>query len=79
VLGLHPRGIYDFLDTLVALDFLERDGDGPDGKYRNTLSTAQFLSFDLPEVEPIAQRWIARDSLATVPAAPPSPTSKYTR
>lgn len=25
-LGLHPRGIYDFLDTLVALRFLERDG-----------------------------------------------------
>ena len=28
-LGLHPRAIYDFLDTLVALRFLERDGDGP--------------------------------------------------
>ena len=28
-LELHPRGTYDFLDTLVALGFLERDGDGP--------------------------------------------------
>jgi predicted O-methyltransferase YrrM len=42
-LGLHPRGIYDFLDTLVALRFLERDGDGRDGRYRNTAETAAFL------------------------------------
>jgi SAM-dependent methyltransferase len=42
-LGLHPRGIYDFLDTLVALRLLERDGDGSDGRYRNTDETAAFL------------------------------------
>jgi hypothetical protein len=42
-LGLHPRGIYDFLDTLVALKLLERDGDGSDGCYRNTEETAAFL------------------------------------
>ena len=42
-LGLHPRAIYDFLDTLVALGFLERDGDGSDGGYRNTAETAAFL------------------------------------
>ena len=42
-LRLHPRGIYDFLDTLVALGFLERDGDGADGRYRNTEATATFL------------------------------------
>jgi hypothetical protein len=42
-LGLHPRAIYDFLDTLVALGFLERDGDGTDGRYRNTDETAAFL------------------------------------
>ena len=42
-LGLHPRGVYDFLDTLVALRFLERDGDGSDGRYRNTAETAAFL------------------------------------
>ena len=29
--GLHPRAIPDFLDTLVALGFLERDGDGRRG------------------------------------------------
>jgi SAM-dependent methyltransferase len=42
-LGLHPRAIYDFLDTLVALRFLERDGDGTDGRYRNTDETSAFL------------------------------------
>ncbi len=42
-LGLHPRAIYDFLDTLVALRFLERDGDGTRGRYRNTAETAAFL------------------------------------
>jgi hypothetical protein len=42
-LGLHARAIYDFLDTLVALGFLERDGEGADGRYRNTAETAAFL------------------------------------
>src|SRR3954470_5673329 len=42
-LELHPRGIYDFLDTLVALRFLERDGEGRDGRYRNTPESATFL------------------------------------
>jgi predicted O-methyltransferase YrrM len=42
-LGLHPRAVYDFLDTLVALRFLERDGDGTDGRYRNTAEAAAFL------------------------------------
>ena len=42
-LGLHPRGIYDFLDTLVALRFLERDGEGSEGRYRNTAESAAFL------------------------------------
>jgi hypothetical protein len=42
-LGLHPRGTYDFFDCLVALGFLERDGDGPDARYRNTPETAAFL------------------------------------
>ncbi len=47
-LGLHPRGIYDFLDTLVALRLLERDGDGIDGRYRNTEETAAFLDKGSP-------------------------------
>jgi hypothetical protein len=43
VLGLHPRAIDDFLDALVALGFLERDGDGSGARYRNTADTAVFL------------------------------------
>jgi 2-polyprenyl-3-methyl-5-hydroxy-6-metoxy-1,4-benzoquinol methylase len=47
-LGLHPRGVYDFLDTLVALGFLDRTGDGPSGKYCNTPNTAAFLDKNQP-------------------------------
>lgn len=43
-LGLHPRGTYDFFDALVALRFLYRDGDGPDGRYKNTPETNAFLN-----------------------------------
>jgi O-methyltransferase/methyltransferase family protein len=43
LLGLHERGVFDFLDGLVALQLLERDGDGTDGRYRNTPATAAFL------------------------------------
>jgi hypothetical protein len=38
-LGLHPRSARDFLDTLVALGFLEREGE----QYRNTSETDTFL------------------------------------
>jgi hypothetical protein len=47
-LNLHPRGIWDFLDALVALGFLERDGSGAAGRYRNTASTAQLLDKNQP-------------------------------
>lgn len=47
-LGLHPRGVWDFLDTLVALGFLNRDGDGSSAKYRNTADTAMFLDKKQP-------------------------------
>jgi methylase of polypeptide subunit release factors len=42
-LGLDDRGTYDFLDALVALQFLERDGDGAEGRYRSTPETQTFL------------------------------------
>jgi predicted O-methyltransferase YrrM len=45
---MHPRGIYDFFDTLVALGFLERDGNGTTGNYRNAPGTAQFLDKNQP-------------------------------
>ncbi|MDP8908705.1 MAG: acetylserotonin O-methyltransferase [Chloroflexota bacterium] len=47
-LGLHRRAMYDFLDALVALRLLERDGDGADGRYRNTAETAAFLDKGSP-------------------------------
>lgn len=47
-LGLHPRSDPDFFDTLVALRFLERDGDGPGSRYRNTEETAAFLDRNSP-------------------------------
>jgi hypothetical protein len=47
-LALHPRGTYDFFDALVALKFLDRDGDGPEGKYKNTPETASFLNKTSP-------------------------------
>ena len=47
-LGLHARAIEDFPDTLVALGFLERDGDGAGSRYRNTAETAAFLDKGSP-------------------------------
>jgi precorrin-6B methylase 2 len=43
-LGLHPRAARDFLDTLVALGFLQRDGD----RYGNTPETDLFLDRKKP-------------------------------
>jgi predicted O-methyltransferase YrrM len=42
-LGLHPRGIWDFFDALVALGFLEREGNGREALYDNTEETALYL------------------------------------
>ena len=47
-LELHPRGTYDFFDALVALKFLDRDGDGPEGQYKNTPETTAFLDKKSP-------------------------------
>ena len=47
-LGLHPRGIWDFFDTLVALKFLEREGNGPEARYKNTAETALYLDKNSP-------------------------------
>lgn len=48
-LELHERGLYDFLDALVALGFLERVGDGPAARYANTPETARFLDKASPD------------------------------
>jgi hypothetical protein len=47
-LKLHPRGIADFFDALVAMKFLGRDGDGPASKYFNTPESALFLDEKSP-------------------------------
>jgi O-methyltransferase/methyltransferase family protein len=47
-LDLHSRSNPDFFDTLVALRFLDRDGDGPSARYRNTTETGAFLDRGSP-------------------------------
>jgi Dimerisation domain len=47
-LGLHPRAVPDFPDALVALKLLQRQGDGPNGTYRNTPEGAAFLDRNSP-------------------------------
>ena len=47
-LELNPRAVPDFPDALVALDLLEREGDGPDALYRNTEAGAVFLDKSSP-------------------------------
>ncbi len=42
-LCLHPRANPDFFDALVAMKFLDREGDGPDAMYFNTPEGAIFL------------------------------------
>jgi SAM-dependent methyltransferase len=48
-LRLHPRANPDFFDTLVALRFLDRDGTGPESRYRNTEEAALFLDRHSPQ------------------------------
>jgi hypothetical protein len=47
-LHLHPRGRDDFLDALVSLGLLDREGDGHDALYSNTPDTATFLDKNSP-------------------------------
>ena len=47
-LGLSTRAVPDFPDSLVALKFLERAGDGPDAHYSNTSESAMFLDRQSP-------------------------------
>ena len=47
-LGIHERARRDFLDGLVALGFLERDGDDDDGTYSNAADSDLFLDRNKP-------------------------------
>jgi len=48
-LELHTRNVLDFLDALLSLGFLERDGVGPIARYRNTADTEVFLVKGKPQ------------------------------
>jgi len=47
-LALHPRAISDFFDSLVAMQFLDREGDGPTAKYFNTPAGSLYLDQKSP-------------------------------
>ena len=47
-LGLHPRGISDFFDALVAMKFLNREGTGAAALYFNTSEGAMYLDVKSP-------------------------------
>jgi len=47
-LSLHSRGISDFFDALVAMKFLDREGDGPSAEYCNTPVAAVYLDSNSP-------------------------------
>jgi hypothetical protein len=47
-LGLHPRGTYDFLDSLVATGFLSRQGNDAAALYANSSETDAFLDRGKP-------------------------------
>jgi SAM-dependent methyltransferase len=48
-LELRSRAVLDFLDGLVALRLLEREGVGDNGRYTNTHETAIFLDANSPQ------------------------------
>ena len=57
LLGLHPRAVPDFPDALVALGFLERDGDGPTACYRNTRRALPSSIGGVPATWGGSSRW----------------------
>lgn len=60
--SLVSRPARDFLDLLVSVDLLHRDGDGPHARYGNTPATATFLDRDKPEyIGGIIEIWEQRN------------------
>src|SRR5262245_3693424 len=47
-LRLHPRGISDFFDALVAMGFLDRAGEGVHARYFNTPAVTMYLDQKSP-------------------------------
>ncbi|HWN08720.1 MAG TPA: methyltransferase dimerization domain-containing protein [Pyrinomonadaceae bacterium] len=52
-LKLHQRGARDFLDALVSLGMLQREG----GRYSNTPATDLFLDRHKPSYVAVCSRW----------------------
>jgi len=60
--GFLRRPGMDFLDLLVSVDLLGRDGDGEGAHYRNTEETATFLDRNRPEyIGGIMELWTRRN------------------
>src|SRR5215475_11744714 len=45
---IRPGRSADFFDALVAMGFLDREGNGPHATYRNTVETDLFLDRNKP-------------------------------
>lgn len=43
-LGLHPRGLWDFLDCLLCMGFLKRAGVGENAVYSNSEEASKYLN-----------------------------------
>jgi hypothetical protein len=48
-LQLRSRAVFDFLDGLVAIGLLQREGSGEQARYANTAETAVFLDKNSPQ------------------------------
>ncbi|MCV0424728.1 MAG: methyltransferase [Roseibium sp.] len=60
--GLQHRPAMDFLDLLVSVDLLGRDGDGEGALYRNTEATALYLDREQPTyIGGILELWDKRN------------------
>jgi Dimerisation domain len=60
--GLQPRPAADFLDALVSMGLLGRDGDGERARYANTPETAHFLDRRSPAyIGGVMELWEARN------------------
>jgi O-methyltransferase/methyltransferase family protein len=60
--GLQHRPAIDFLDLLVSVDLLGRDGDGTGAYYRNTEATAHYLDKAQPSyIGGILELWDKRN------------------
>lgn len=59
---LKQRPAMDFLDLLVSVDLLAREGDGPGARYTNTPATALYLDRNRPEyIGGILELWEQRN------------------